>query len=262
MEDKARGWKPSYMPWKTFFGFFERVEEKGLPDRVDRSYLSNMSGIDQSYLIMALKGFGLMDEDGRPTEALTPLISKETRPAAIRKLLETFYPQAVALPPNATQAQLDETFRPYGLGADPVRKAQTFYLRAADYSGISLSQNFKNPAAAPGGSAGRTSRPRSPKKKAGNSASGTSATPVVNSPPAVSRDGVLTNVHEMLSGSIRWLAEHGPTWTEPQAEAWLGAFTAQVRLVYPTTRPRTAASPKSTPRPEAEESPSEALAPE
>ena len=166
MADPTKPFTPPYLPWRTFFNFLDRLADEGAPDRIDRSFLKSMDGQTQSYLMSALKAFGLMTEEGRVQEALGPLVRPETRQDAVRDLLQRFYPDAVALPKNATQAQLDEKFRGLGLGADAMRKAETFYLRAAGFAGIELSSNFKNPTAAPGEGGTRTTTRRAPRKRA------------------------------------------------------------------------------------------------
>jgi hypothetical protein len=43
-----------------------------------------------------------------------------------------------------------------------------------------------------------------------------------------------------LNPLLDWLAEHGPAWSQAEAERWFKAFTATIDLVYPT-RAETAA---------------------
>ena len=256
MEDRTRAFSPPYLPWKTFFNFLEKLADEGAPDRIDRSFLKSMDGQTQSYLMAALKGFGLMTDEGRVEEGLGSLVSRDTRQQAVRQLLQRHYGQMVGLPTNATQAQLDETFRPYQLGADAMRKAQTFYLRAASYAELPLSPHFKNPASAPGEGGARTGKPRAPRKRQPRQI--VQDPPVTPLPPPEPNKGgtsVPTSVHMMLAGPIAWLAENGTGWTDAQATDWLDAFGKQVRLVYPTSRnrqpPAKPASPK-TPEPKAE----------
>ena len=134
-----------YIPWKTFFSVLLQMEEEGLPARIDRSYLHNRSGNDQSYLISTLKSFGLIDEQGEVRPELTRLVhEKDSRPGQIGALLRANYTEAVELAQNATQLQLDEVFREsYGLTGDTMRKAERFFLHAAEYAGIQLSPHFK-----------------------------------------------------------------------------------------------------------------------
>lgn len=238
MAEKRESFTPPYLSWRTFFNFLDRLAEKGAPDRIDRTFLSNMSGADQSYLLKALQGFGLMAADGRKTQALDTLVHHESRKAAVQTLLETHYPTMIALPANATQGQLDEAFKPYGLGVETVRKCQTFYLRAAQYAGISLSSNFKAPATGPGESAPRAPRrPRSPKRKGSSGSGEDQSTPPPPPPPAEDTTYPKLQIHPMLHGPLVWLSQNGPKWSQEQSEAWLASFTTQVLLVYPPKRP-------------------------
>jgi hypothetical protein len=223
-----------YFAWKTLFNLLVRLEESGLPDQIDRTYLSNLSGTEQSYLMSAMRTFGLIGEKGKVLEPLKELASgSEARIAGIRTLLETHYPDAVALPANATQGQLDEVFRSYNVGGERLRKAETFFLRAAHFAGLKLSSNFKSPTSTEAGSG--PSRPavrRSRRSKVKHVEE--DEMPAVRKPPADT--GITVNVHPMLSGSIQWLAENGSKWTGDQQEAWIKGFEVGVRLVYPAKK--------------------------
>src|SRR5690349_13036322 len=95
-----------YLPWKTFFNLLLQMEERGLPARIDRSYLQGRSGADQSYLISTLKSFGLIGAEGEVLDPLRELVQdKEGRQGRIAGLLQENYPEVIALAPNATQQQ-------------------------------------------------------------------------------------------------------------------------------------------------------------
>lgn len=235
----SKGFTAPYLAWKTLFNLLVRLEEQGVPDQIDRTFLSNLSGTEQSYLMSAMRQFGLIGEKGKVLEPLKELTTgTDARQAGVRRLLEQYYPTAVSLPANATQGQLDEVFRGYNVTGERLRKAETFYLRAAQFAGLQLSPNFKSPAPT-GGEGVRTPR-RSPAarargaRRAGQRAADSAEVPPPPSSPAPSATQV--NVHPMLVGAIQWLAENGPKWTAEQAEAWITSFTGGVRLVYPGRR--------------------------
>lgn len=237
MEETARKFVAPYLPWKTVFNFLERLEESGTPDRIDRTYLDNLSGQDQSYLLGALKLFGLIDDTGRLQPLMEELRNKATRPAAFRALLQTYYADAVALPDNATQGQLEEIFRDkYNVHGATLRKSLTFYLRAAQYAGIPVSKNFKSAGPAAGET---TARPRRTTRRVTRRDPATaSAQEAVPQPPVKNDPGEGSiPVHAMLRGAILWLSENGPLWTEAQADTWIESFSNLVRLVYPTSHP-------------------------
>jgi len=142
--ESDRGFKYPYLPFATLKNLIERLEKDGVPDRIDRQWLSFTSGVMQSYLIAALKAFALIDGDNRPTAALYELVEKpDERRQLIGGLLRTYYTAQMGLPNNATAGQLDESFKP--LQGETKRKAVTFFLHAAQYAQISLSPHFKAP---------------------------------------------------------------------------------------------------------------------
>jgi hypothetical protein len=239
-ERAGKGFTAPYFAWKTLFNLLVRLEEYGLPDQ-----------IDQSYLMSAMRTFGLIGDKGKVLDPLKELASNsEARIAGIRTLLETHYSEAVALPENATQGQLDEIFRGYNVGGERLRKAETFFLRAAQFAGLKLSSNFKSPTSTEAGSG--ASRPAIRRSRRARSRRGESDENLAPAAPAGPSRGITVDVHPMLSGSIQWLAENGSRWTTEQQAAWLAGFTGSVKLVYPGKK---APSPQSGPREAAPEEP-------
>ena len=112
-----------YIPFSTFTLLLDKLKESGIPNRIDRSYLSYTSGSNQTYLVNTLRGFGLVDEEGKPTPALPELVNDEaSRKARMEEIVRRVYAKALALGTGATQAQLAEVFRDdYGLGGDTAR---------------------------------------------------------------------------------------------------------------------------------------------
>ncbi len=151
-----------YLAWRTFFNLILQLDEKGLPTRIDRSFLSQRSGLDQGYLIATLKAFGMIADDGTVLDPLKDLVAaRDGRPPIVAELLHAHYPEVFALPTNATQAQLDDVFREvFGQNGATLRKAETFFLHGATYAGLKLSPYFKAPRGVQGGSAPRRARKR------------------------------------------------------------------------------------------------------
>ncbi len=136
-----------YISWKTLFNLIQKFEADGgeLPPRIDRSVLGGSEG-QKTQLMAALRFLGLMAENG----AVTPLFQRivkaddKARQPLIRDLLAQHYAEATKLgKENATTKQLEETFT--GLNGDTLRKAMTFYIHGAKYSGHPLSKHFKTP---------------------------------------------------------------------------------------------------------------------
>lgn len=146
--ETGSSFKAPYPPFKTFTNFLERLEEKGMPPKIDRSYLTWLSGLGQSQLLQALRSFGLIDDTGHVTDDLRALArNSEDRPGLVAALLRRHYGGTVALGEiNATQAQLEDEFKQsYGLTGSTLRKAVAFYLNAAEYSGVTKSANWRTP---------------------------------------------------------------------------------------------------------------------
>jgi len=148
MEDEAASGKftpPYNVVWSTFNHFLESVDPATLPPKIDRSYLSRMSGNNQTYMLSALRSFELVGPDKEVTPALKELVKNpDGRPAMIADLLRRYYPEVVELGQNnGTVGQLDEVFRAkYGLSGNTIRKATAFYMHAAQYASVPLSVHW------------------------------------------------------------------------------------------------------------------------
>jgi hypothetical protein len=176
------------MAFATFWNFIQELSERPLPPGIDRSMMNSKSGTDQRNLMAVLHGFGLIGPS--PNNEVQPALEalantdKEQRAAELAKLVRHHYPDAVALSEtNDTEQKLQQLFREkYGLETpDTRRKAQTFFLHAAQTAGISLSPHFPNTrpgSGAPGTPKAKRSRAR---KSSGDSASSTPS-PTVSSP--------------------------------------------------------------------------------
>lgn len=170
-DDPLKRYAP-YLAWRTFFNLILQLAEKGLPTRIDRSFLSQRSGLDQGSLIATLKAFGMIAEDGTVLEPLKDLVAAgDGRPALVADILKAHYSEVFALAPNATQAQLDDIFREvFSQNGATLRKAETFFLHGTTYAGLKLSPYFK----APRGVQGATG-PRRTRKKAAPRGQGVAA---------------------------------------------------------------------------------------
>ena len=180
-----------YLAWRTFFNLILQLDEKGLPTRIDRSFLSQRSGLDQGYLIATLKAFGMIADDGTVLEPLKELVAaRDERPQIVAELLKRHYPEVFALPANATQAQLDDVFREiFAQSGATLRKSETFFLHGATFAGLKLSPYFKAPRGVQGASGPRRTRKKTAPR-------GTSA-PVITDPVEKSASGADSPGDEM-----------------------------------------------------------------
>lgn len=138
---------PPYISFRTLTNLLERLQETHLPPRIDRSYLVGMSGGYQSQVIAALRSLDLIGEDGQVTPTLVQLATEPAkRPQVIGDLIKARYPTVFALSErNATQGQLEEEFRKFGVGGSTLRKAIAFFINAAAYAELPVSPHFKIP---------------------------------------------------------------------------------------------------------------------
>ena len=185
---------PPYISFRTQLNLVERMADEGVPPRIDRSYLSGLSGGYQSQVMAALRWLGYIDSEGWVQPRLVELVEQpDRRPELIGALIRERYPDLVALADEkATQGQLEEEFRKAGIGGATLRKAVSFYLHAANYAGIPLSPFFKVPAAQEGRSPARGRKPRATRAKQ------PATNPQAQTPANGSLDGIRTRYIEML----------------------------------------------------------------
>lgn len=158
-ETTTESFQPPYMSWATFESIIDGLAALGMPDQVDRSVMGSRSGGDQSQFLRAARHFGLIDADGRPTDRLRVYAAQpERRPEMLREILNERYADVIALGTGATQQQLIDQFRAFGIEGDTVRKAIAFYLSAARQAEIPLSPRFKSTRPGAGGRKAGTRR--------------------------------------------------------------------------------------------------------
>lgn len=222
MEAQTNRPTPSYFAFKTLTNMLVKMEEHGPPNRVDRSFLKEMSGAGQTQFIAGLKFLELIDDDLKPQPRLIDMVSDpEARPRLTGEMLRERYPEAVALgDTNATTDELVEVFREYGVQGDTARKAIAFYLQAARYAGdIPLSPHFKTPTVRTG--AGSSRRRGRPKKEE------------VLQQQQTPANGLPTGLHPALAGLLGDIPKRGQTWTQREHDDFMAAFTAVLRIGAP-----------------------------
>lgn len=221
---KPRELQPPYIAWSSLLGLLDKMATDGLPSRVDKSYLHNHSGATQTQILAALRSLELIGSDGVPTQALQVLVQEEgkTRQEAVASLLASRYPAVVELGrTNATQGQLEDAFQDMGVTGDTRRKAVAFFLKAADYAGVSVSRNWTTPRVSAAGSTRKSARPR------------------VASPPKPESEGRQEgpegrDLHPFLVGLLRELPAEGGDWTRGDRDRWLEMAALTLDMLYPT----------------------------
>lgn len=132
-----------YVPWMTFKNALDQLS-KGIPSRIDRSVFTGLAWNVQNQLFTGMKFLGLIKDNDEPTETLENLVkgTEEERKAKLRNLLEDRYADLIAMDlTKATRAHFEEKLGAlYAVSGDTKEKAGRFFLNAASYVGIPLSQ--------------------------------------------------------------------------------------------------------------------------
>ncbi len=151
-ESKSQKTTVPYAAWKSFVTFLARLAEMGLPQKVDRTVMSKMSGATQSNIRVALSFLKLTDSDGVPTDALKTLVAKhgdgEGWKAALRDVVLGAYEPVIAglSLENGTADQLWKCFRDNGnVRGSTLSRAVRFFLAALRAAGVKHSRYFKAP---------------------------------------------------------------------------------------------------------------------
>jgi hypothetical protein len=224
MSTETRQAPPAYFAFKTLTNLIVRMEEHGPPPRIDRTFLSGMSGAGQTQFLAGLKSLGLIDEEGATQATLVDLVNRpDDRPRLIGQMLRNYYPEAVELGKTAaTTGQLVEIFNEYGVRGDTARKAIAFYLNAANYAGdIPLSPHFKTPSVT-SGAPRRRGRPAR-----------TTPGAEQNGHTPDSGNGLPTGLHPALAGLLGDIPKRGQTWTQRQHDDFMAAFRAVIKIAVP-----------------------------
>src|SRR5262249_19519153 len=114
-----------------------------IPPRIHRT-LWRQSGLIQGQLMGAYRFFGLIDEDDKPTAALEKFMKApiELRPTVMSEMLKASYPEIMGHDLTTTTIPiLHELIEKYNVGGATKKKAVTFFLQAAKYANVPLS-NF------------------------------------------------------------------------------------------------------------------------
>ena len=140
---------PAYISFSTLTDILDKMAKDEPPSRIDRSYLDNYSGGYVSQILSTLEWLGLIDSDGKLTDALRGLIKgDDERKAGLATILAAKYPKLIKLAEtNTTQRQFEEAIRAMGPQGETVRKAGAFYLSGAKYAEIKTGKLWKTPAA-------------------------------------------------------------------------------------------------------------------
>ena len=151
MADK-NGITPPYSSFPTFQKFIEKLKERGLPNRIDRSiWETNFSGSDGSHAVQAMKFLGLLTEDDVPTERLQRLVAADggQYQSVLREALEDAYAPVLERVDLAkgTYKELQEAFSVGFASLSPSvqKKADLFFRKSTEHAGLLTSAYILKP---------------------------------------------------------------------------------------------------------------------
>lgn len=150
-ENDTKAKIPAYISYKTFTNFINGLRESGVPNQIDKSMMSGMSGSGQSAMIGSLDFLKLVDAKGAPAPELQQLVDADdkTRPSVLRSVLERSYHFLFAGTidlKRATTKQVEDAFRGQGISGSTIVKCIAFFLAAAKDAGVQISSHVKTPA--------------------------------------------------------------------------------------------------------------------
>jgi Family of unknown function (DUF5343) len=223
---------PPYISYKTLRNFLDRFA-KGVPSRVDRSLMSNMSGAAQSQITVSLKFLGLIDEHGHPTDRMGQLVEAqgEARQTIWSSILRDSYSDLFRPGFNlqtVTAKLLREQFEKTAASGETLNRCIAFFLTASTDAGIAISPFIKEPRK-PRTRAGVTPKTRTAREKESHSE------PVFTSESRDRFDQQAIQAQEslLLWGLFKRLPKPGSIWPRADREQWTVTLQNVLGLEYP-----------------------------
>ena len=141
MTEKTK-YPAAYLPLATFLTALDHLKAVSIPNQIETGTFPSLSSQAKSQILSAFRFFELIDGQGIPQPELTHLVHEDAeRKATIKRLIEKYYPDIVALDfAKMTPNQLDEKLsgERYNIGGETKKKAKTFLLKAAQYAGFTV----------------------------------------------------------------------------------------------------------------------------
>ena len=149
--DKKQATAP-YATWSSFKTFLEQLADRGLPQRIDRTVMSRMSGATQSNMRVALTFFKLTDPEWAPTDSLRRLVASHGRgeewKQTVRDVIVAGYDPVLGelSLETGTAQQLWHCFRERGnVRGSTLSRAVRFFLAALREADVEHSRYFAAP---------------------------------------------------------------------------------------------------------------------
>jgi hypothetical protein len=215
---------PPYIAFSTFMSFIKGLEATGIPSRIDKSLLRNMSGSNQSALFAALKWFDLIDDAGSHGKPLESLVAAGDEAGRVLKgmlpVAYKFMSDGSIDIGKATGAQIEEKFRAYGLSGATIVKAMAFFISACKEAGIQLSSHIKLPKVVRANGAAKAKKGRQPAEASDADLEGEDGLPVRMKAAKTGADALMEK-----------FPAFDPAWPEKIQEQWFAAFAKMQDMV-------------------------------
>lgn len=222
MEATVTERKPPYGGFASFWNFVGQLHDnQPLPQRLDRSVMGNRGGSSRSELYVALRFFGLIDEEKAPTDALRELVADPSK-AHLQDLVKRRYAPLVELDlSTATPRQVDEALENMGSTPSTVGRSRAFLLHAFEEAGLPVGKTLKTR-----GTPGTSPTRRRPKQKAKSTTAnnGASHEPKVEDTPKVLPD--------LVRALVKKLPPEVDGWSEDEARQWLALAPQAIAYDY------------------------------
>lgn len=216
MEASATENRPPWGGFQTFWNLIQQMHEhRPVPQVLDRAVMGNRGGSARTELYVALRFFGLMDGEKKPTPVLLELVEDPT-PEKFRSIVESRYQQVIALDlTTATPSQVGDCLSEIGSTPSTVGRARTFFLKAAELVGIEVGKTLSTPPSTP--------RKKTTRKSRKNNAQQEPPPPPTRSLPTI------------IEGLVERLPANGETWNHEDAEEWLALARPALAFSYKFT---------------------------
>jgi hypothetical protein len=138
---------PPYIPLKTLTNFVNKLKEKTVPPRIDRTVLGRYSGSVAGALIPALKFLALIDDEGKTSDKMRALVESygsDTWKETLKKTIDEAYSNIIGALEigSATKGMLEDEFKKTGAEKSVVSRCMTFYVAALREAGVNVSPHI------------------------------------------------------------------------------------------------------------------------
>lgn len=132
-----------YVPFSTFQTALNFLKSHGVPTRVDRSALPELSGVAQGQVLGAFQFLGLIDEKGTPKDLASLAVDDAKVKPVLAEVLKRSYAEVFATGlDNASPSEFHAAMQNYKVTGATLTRAKSFFLKAAQFAEVSLSRHL------------------------------------------------------------------------------------------------------------------------